>query len=53
MPNTYACGRSPYTGHLPTCPTYDTLDGSDCTCWDACPDGCPCAADMLTMEALS
>jgi hypothetical protein len=27
-------GRSPNTGHYADCATYDTLDASDCTCWD-------------------
>jgi hypothetical protein len=26
--------RSRYTGHWEDCETYDTLDASDCTCWD-------------------
>lgn len=38
----YPCGRTIYTGHLPYCPVFDTLDDSDCTCWDACPANCAC-----------
>lgn len=34
---------SPFTGHWSDCPTYETLDAADCTCWqDEDPNCCWC-----------